>query len=136
MDGDAEFLGRVEAGTWPIGLWDHRAHIRLAYAVLRLPLNENGIDRIKNAIKAHNSAHEVPEGIDRGFHETVTIAWCRLVGAAIQDHDPGSFPAFCRAHPHLLDRATLRRHYSRERIMTVRAKAEFVEPDLLPFDTV
>jgi|GEM_PF-2991753 hypothetical protein len=57
----------------------------------------------------------------------------RLVYAANRLTGPHESSAeFCAAHPELLDKLLLRRFYSRERIMTLQAKAEFVEPDLTP----
>ena len=38
--------------------------------------------------------------------------------------------SFCKANSDLLEKAALRRFYSRERIVTWKAKHEFVPPDL------
>ncbi len=57
----------------------------------------------------------------------------RLVFAAIQHTGPHeSSREFCEAHPELPTKSLLREYYSRERIMTWKAKREFVEPDLRP----
>jgi hypothetical protein len=40
--------------------------------------------------------------------------------------------SFCEAHPHLLQKTLLRLYYTRPRIMTLEAKARFVEPDIAP----
>jgi hypothetical protein len=43
---------------------------------------------------------------------------------------------FCEAHPELLSKYVLQTFYSRERLMTMEAKADFVEPELRPLPDV
>lgn len=70
-------------------------------------------------------AHDAPDGLDAGYHETLTTAWLTLVAARM-----GAAPvapdseAFCAGNPDLLDPALLRQFYSSERIVTWRAKRE------------
>ena len=64
---------------------------------------------------------------------TLTVAWARIVAAAIRQWGAGAdFDAFAAEHPHLLQKRLTRLFYSRERLMTWDAKRAFVEPDLLP----
>ncbi len=134
MTDDDTFITLFEAQQWPQERWDHRAHIRFAYLSLRDALFDAAARRVRDGIRAHNRANGTPEALDRGYHETVTLAWLRLVRIAMDAHDPGEFERFCEAHPHLLETGTLRRHYSRAHILSPEAKAEFVDPDLAPFD--
>jgi hypothetical protein len=132
LDDDALLAG-FEGCTIPNEKWTHREHLRVAYLQLvRLPYAE-ALDRMRNGIRALNAANSVPEGLERGYHETVTVAWMRLIAAALRASGPAADSrAFFEAHPGLTDKFALRRHYSRDRILTAEAKARFVTPDLAP----
>tara|TARA_R110002072_G_scaffold284587_1_gene449046 strand:+ start:87153 stop:87590 length:438 start_codon:yes stop_codon:yes gene_type:complete len=130
---DAEFLAAFENCSLPFEQWTHRAHIRVAYLYVLESDLATAIDRMRSGIKAHNKATRTPEAIDRGYHETITVAFMILVYVAnLQTGPHKSSNEFCDAHPELLSKQTLRRFYSRERIMTIQAKAEFVDPDIRP----
>jgi hypothetical protein len=131
---DSIFLRAFEDCTLPFEQWKHRAHIKVAYLYLRqLPFPE-ALKKIRNAIKRYNAATNTPETLERGYHETITVAWMRLVDFTLREYGPAaSADEFLEAQEELLNKKALRFFYSRERIVSWRAKAEFVEPDLAPF---
>lgn len=130
---DAEFLAGFEACTIPHADWSHRAHIRMAYLVLRRDGLEKATDSVRTGIQKLNASQHTPEALDRGYHETLTQAWLRVVDSAMRSYGPGEdFEAFAAQHPHLLCKTLMRVFYSRERLMTWEAKRGFVEPDLAP----
>lgn len=133
MTADETFLAAFEAQRWPLEHWHHRDHIKLAYLyLLRHPIERAG-QTLGFFIRAHNAAHKIPEALDRGYHETVTQAWLRLVYLILSEYGPATdADAFVEAHPELLEKKSLRLFYSRDRIMSAEAKARFVEPDLAP----
>lgn len=130
---DEEFLAALENCSLPFNQWTHRAHVRVAYVYAsQLSLND-AIDKMRAGVKAYNAANEVPEAIDRGYHETITEAFMRLIFAANRQTGPHqSAEEFCDQHPELLDKRVILRFYSRERIMSWEAKRDFIEPDLQP----
>lgn len=133
MATDAEFLRLFEARRWPLERWHHRDHIRLAYLYLRGMPFDDAADRIRAGIKAHNEAHGIPDLPTAGYHETMTIAWLRLVRLVLDEYGPEeSGEAFCEAHPELMQKKTLRLFYSKDRFMSAEAKRQFLEPDLAP----
>ena len=131
---DAEFLARFEDCTLPFSMWNHRAHIKVAYLFLRrFPLDE-ATARMRAGVKAYNAANNVPDGLHMGYHETLTCAWMRIVDAMMRTHGPGeSADDFCDRQPYLLNKLLLRLFYSRPRIMSAEAKARFLGPDLTAF---
>ena len=130
---DRTFLRQFEDCTFPHDQWNHRAHIKVAYLYLRrFPLGE-AIDRMRSGIQTYNAANNVPEGPNTGYHETITQAWMRIIGATINEcGSSGSADSFCDEQPHLLDKRLLLRFYSRDRILSPEGKAGFIEPDLEP----
>lgn len=128
---DDEFLVVFENCSLPFEQWTHRAHVRAAYLYSSDNDLSAAIDQMRESIKRYNLATNTPEAIDRGYHETMTLAFMRLVFWANLTSGPHtSFQEFCDAHPELLTKSVLRLYYSPERIMTWEAKTTFVTPDL------
>jgi hypothetical protein len=133
MTTDAEFLAEFESQRWPLAQWHHRDHIRLAYLYLRAFPFDEAANRLRQGIRAHNAAHSIPDTPTSGYHETMTIAWLRIVQTVLDEYGPEETgDAFCEAHPELSQKKTLRLFYSRERFMSPEAKVTFIEPDLAP----
>ncbi|RCS42195.1 hypothetical protein DTL42_20410 [Bremerella cremea] len=134
---DEEFLAAFEACTLPPELWTHTAHVRAAFLLAREGTWVEALQAIRSRIQAYNAATNTPEAIDRGYHETITQAFMRLVYAANLRTGPhATFEAFCLQHPELLEKGALRTYYSRERLMTWEAKRDFFAPDLCPLPLV
>lgn len=130
---DAAFLAAFEAGSIPHDRWRHRDHLRMAFLYLSAFPFDAAVARMRSGIQALNARHGTEETTTSGYHETMTVAWARVIAATIHAHGPrGDSRAFLDAHPHLQAKTLIRLYYSRARITTDRAKAEFVDPDLGP----
>lgn len=133
MNDDEKFLAEFEACRWPHAQWHHQQHIKVAYLYLRRYPFDAAMSRIREKIKAHNAAHNVPDLPTSGYHETMTQAWMRLVYLTLCEYGPGeTADSFYEQNPQLSQKKVLRLFYSRELFMSPRAKIEFVEPDLAP----
>jgi len=128
---DAELQAAFESCTLAREAWNHRAHVRMAFLYAsRQPLPW-ALARMREGIQAYNASQQISEALDRGYHETMTVAFMRLVYDALARSGPlPDSESFCDRNSELLDRFVLRKFYSRERIMTLEAKQRFVEPDL------
>jgi hypothetical protein len=72
----------------------------------------------------------------RGPHETLILAWARLVEQALsQTGSFGDFADFLGGHPELRLRERVLDYYSPERLRSARAHREFVLPDRAPLPT-
>jgi len=130
---DETFLREFENLTLPFDQWHHRAHLRMAYIYLLKFPPEIAMEKARAGIKAYNAANKVPEGPERGYHETMTQAWLRLVQLTLNEFGPSeTADAFLDKHTQLSEKRALLLFYSRDLIMSPRAKAGFVEPDLAP----
>jgi putative acetyltransferase len=128
---DPELLAAFENCTLPCDQWTHRAHVRIGYLYASQLALEEATARMRSGLRAINAVHGTPDSLERGYHETITIAFLRLILAAIEQHGPfQSSQAFCESRPELLDKNALLQYYSRDRIKSHTAKARFVEPDL------
>jgi hypothetical protein len=135
MEADASLitLDTFERCAIPLEQFNHRAHITVACLYLKaFPLSE-AIDRMRRGIHAFNAANNVQSTQTSGYHETMTVAWMRILDAVMRTHGAGqSVEEFLEQHPFLLCRTLLRLYYSRDRIMSLEARRTWVEPDLAP----
>lgn len=130
---DDEHLQRFEDHTLPIELWNHRAHLKVAYLYLQRFSFEETLSRLQTGIRAYNAAKGIKDTPTGGYHETMTQAWLHLVHTTLCQFGPAdSADAFFDAQTQLSGKRALLLFYSRDRIMSPEAKASFVAPDLAP----
>jgi hypothetical protein len=128
---DEEFLNQFEDCSWPFDEWHHRQHVKIAYLYLRKYSLDQAIARMREHIKRFNAAHRVPEAVDRGYHETLTQAWMRLVHFTLCEYGAAAHAdEFFDQHPQLWQMKVLRFFYSSDRLLSAQAKKEYLPPDI------
>ena len=126
---DAEFVRAFEACQLSNESFHHRDHIRLAWIYLQRYPELEARELMAGAIRKFAAHH----GKSDKYHETVTVAWLRLVANAIARTPPGSsFEHLTAAAPELLDKRTIEKFYSAAALASESARAWWVEPDLQP----
>ena len=126
---DAEFRVAVESLCFPVELFHHLEHIRLAWIYASAFTPEESSSRMAAAVASFAAHH----GAARKYHHTITLAWMRLVQQALRsEHPSADFAAFVAAHPELLDQQLLSRYFSSERLQVPDARTSWLSPDLLP----
>lgn len=129
---DEELWAAFNASSLPAADWTHRAHLRVAWMFLsRHPLDEAHL-LMRVGIIRLNAFHGLVETRARGYHETMTRVWLALVARLMRTAEAASSGDFVDACAGSLGRDAVLRHYSKERLFGVRARAVFVEPDLEP----
>ncbi len=123
---DVAFLAAFEAGT--LEPFRHRDHIRMAWLYLdRAPL-EQATRHVVAGIRAFALANGKP-GL---YHETLTRFWIHLVARHRVLRVCADSVRFLEAHPRLLDKTLVERHYSPELLASSAAKERWLEPDRQP----
>jgi hypothetical protein len=99
---------------------------------------DGALEQMRQRIQSFNQAKGIKDSKTTGYHETLTVAWLRVIADAldVMSRPPGNSIEFCRQNQHLLDKTLLRRHYSSDRMLSDEAKRQFVEPDLEPLPGV
>jgi hypothetical protein len=116
--------------------WTHETHVRTAFLHLqRFDLDEAHL-RLRAGIIRLNERHGLVESSARGYFETLTRAWLVLVSEARRRSGATSSVELLAGCPELRDRNLTLRHYSKERLSSVRARAVFIEPDLAPLPEI
>ncbi|MGN6870073.1 MAG: hypothetical protein ACTHMY_16900 [Solirubrobacteraceae bacterium] len=122
---DEEFLEHYEAHA--LKDFSHQDHLRMAFAYAR----RGGEDAaVRGARRIRGFAEAL--GVPGKYHDTLTVAWARIVGRLAVTSSAPSFEEFLAQHPHLQQRDLLGAHYSRDLLFSDAARAAFVEPDLAP----
>ena len=112
--------------------WTHETHIRTAFLFIqRFALDEAHL-RIRAGIIRLNERHGLVESSARGYFETMTRVWLILVSDAYKRSGAPTSQELLTRCPELQDRQLPLRHYSRELLMSLKARAIFVPPDLAP----
>ena len=128
---DDEFESQFESLKFKPGLFSHEAHLRLAYIHITKYGQAQAEKNMCEQIQAFGKKH----GSD-GFNWTVTIAAVRALNHFIKKSETTSFEDLIKEFPRLLTnfKDLLGQHYGFNVFADKRAKAEYIEPDLLPFD--
>jgi hypothetical protein len=131
---DADLWEQFQAVRLPATEWSHVAHVRVAWMFLRRYGLDEAHLRVRAGIIRLNASHGLVETPARGYHDTVTRAWLALVRVSMRS-SPGidDSALFLAVHATSLGKDALLRHYTRERLWSVEARARFLEPDLAPF---
>lgn len=111
------------------GGFGHREHLELAWSCLDRYDVEAAHRAVRTAVRHVAALHGMP---DR-YHETITRSWVHIVALHRALESGDSFDAFIAAHPALLTKELLRRHYSEPLLHSGAARATWADPDLCAF---
>lgn len=130
---DKDLLVAFLGPSIPKEAWDHKAHVKVAYLLLK----ESGLYKAKEQMKQgllhFLKVNEIPTTPEQGYHETLTQAWLQLVHTTMAESGPyESAEHFCEAQDQLLAKRAMLFFYSRDTIMSLEAREAFVAPDLAP----
>jgi hypothetical protein len=127
---DRAFRAEFERCAYPPAAFDHRAHIRLAYAYLCDHDTDTAYEAVRGALLAFLTHHNV--GISK-YHDTITRAWIMAVRHFMElTPAAGSADDFIAQNPQMLDARIMMTHYSAELLFSDEARRRFVAPDLDP----
>jgi hypothetical protein len=129
-----DLIHDFESGTLPRERWTHHAHLSVALWYLSHFPEKDAMKFIREGIKRYNLAVGIANTRTSGYHETITLAWARLVKHLLSEEskNTGSLLIYHSLLSRFDDRNTLLRYYSRDRLMSEEARTTWVEPDLLP----
>jgi hypothetical protein len=125
MDDDV-FLERFSRGE--LSEFAHLDHVRVVYLYTLRAGRDAAVERTRAGLKALTERLGVPEK----YHETMTVAWVRLVGARAAAGPGRDFTAFIRDNPCFGRKDLLEDYYSREVLFSAGSRLRFTEPDLRP----
>jgi hypothetical protein len=133
----AEFISLFESGLLPRARWTHRGHLVAGFWYLNLHAFDEALRVVRARIRRHNEAVGTPNTDSSGYHETLTRAFLTGIGAHRLEHEGLPFEASLAAllASPLTDSRWPLTFYSSERLFSVEARRQWVEPDLEPLPT-
>ena len=129
---DLEFEQQFQDCTLNPELFTHEAHLRLAY----IHINKYGVKLAERNITSQLKAFVIHLGALDKYNETLTLAAVKAVYHFTLKSKSSDFQSFVLEFPRLKSnfRELMASHYSVDIFNSNKAKKEFLEPDLLPFD--
>jgi hypothetical protein len=129
---DSDFETQVANRTIDPSFFNHEAHLRLAW----IHIHKYGLDRAIENMQIQLKQFAEEQGAFDKYNKTLTIAATRAVYHFIKKSSTDNFQDFIEEFPRLKTdfKALMAIHYGFDIYNSARAKREYQEPDLLPFD--
>ena len=131
---DQEFESQFSAQELAPELFDHEAHLRLAWIHVTKFGPKQAIQNVTEQIQRFAAFH----GDHTKYHETVTIAAVRAVYHFVLKSESKDFSSFLKEFPQLNHKFKdlIQSHYSEDIFVSSDAKRRYISPDLQPFDKI
>ena len=133
---DIESLAtRFAASTLPHEEWTHLAHLTVGLWHVDRYSKEEALARLRSGIRKLNDSHGTINSASSGYHETITRVYVQLLAEfngryATQEPLPDRVNRLCKSK--LAQKDALLNFYSRTALMSEKARARWVAPDLAP----
>ncbi|TJY34087.1 hypothetical protein [Pontimicrobium aquaticum] len=128
---DNEFEAQFSNCTLDASLFNHEAHIRLAW----IHVTKYGLNKALITIDSQLLSYVASLGVKDKYNKTVTIAAVKAVSHFISKSKSNNFKDFITEFPRLKTnfKELLAQHYSIDIFNSNIAKSSFLEPNLKPF---
>ena len=134
LSGVEKLVRDFESCKLPLEGFKHRAHLSVTLFYLTQMSLPDATVRMRRGLQRFIAHHGV-----EGYNETITLFWLKLVERFLKAHDsPPGRPAFRALLDELFENhgesGLIFDYYTRELLMSEKARASWVEPDLKPLD--
>ena len=131
-----EFLAAFEAAELPRARWTHGAHLLTGACYVHVLGEAAAIDKMRHCVVRHNESVGTANTDTSGYHETITVAWIKLLAELLRKSGPMDRAAFAALAVDRFeaDRKILSRYYSFDLIRSVEARKNWIAPTLASFD--
>lgn len=130
------FLSAFEGRKLPKERWTHAAHLLAGACYVHSLGQAAAIDRMRECIKRYNEAVGGKNTDTDGYHETITIAWIKLLDGLLREAGPMERAAFASMAVERFesDREIFRRYYDFDLVQSLEARRSWMPPTLAAFD--
>jgi hypothetical protein len=122
------FKGR----TLPAALWTHEAHLITGLWFNYKYSELEAICFLRSGIIAYNISSGGENTSEKGYHETLTLFWCRILSGFVKKNDSLTFVELCCKFlkSEWSSKELPLKYYTREVLFSLQARAIWVAPDL------
>ena len=130
------FLSEFEAGRLPKARWTHGAHLLTGACYVHALGEAAAIDKMRLCVKRHNESVGTANSDTGGYHETITIAWIKLLAGLLREVGPIERSAFAAltVERFVNERGIFSRYYDFDLPSSVQARRTWIAPTLASFD--
>jgi len=130
------FLAQFEQGTLPKPMWTHAAHVLTGACYVHMLGEAAAIDKMRLCVRRYNEAVGGRNTESSGYHETITIAWIKLLAGLLRESGAMERAPFAALAVQRFgaDREVLKRYYDFDVVGSVEARRTWVPPTLASFD--
>ena len=129
---DSNFIGQFANGSLNPEIFNHEAHLRLAW----LYIEKFGLKQAEKDIQNQLQNFVEIVGAKDKYHKTLTIVAIRIVNHFMRKSKSYNFTNFINEFPQLKSefKELVNTHYSFNIFSSDKARKEFLKPDLLNFE--
>lgn len=124
---DEDLKAAFEDGSLPPDVFDHAAHVQLAWVYVHELALPQAIERFIDGLRAFTRQH----GDEAKYHETISWFFLLLIADRQGKTRAKTYVEFIEANPDLIasSKAVLSRYYRSETLAADGARAHFTLPD-------
>lgn len=124
-------VAQFQSQTLALDAWTHEAHLTVALWHLKNYSLAEATCYLRSGIITYNNAVGTPNNPSRGYHETLTLFWIKIVCHFVTTNSDKNLLTLCNI---FLESAYAAREfplqfYSRDLLFSTEARAFWVEPD-------
>lgn len=129
---DSEFSIQFQNCSLDPSNFDHEAHLRLVW----IQIEKHGFQQALINIQHQIQKFVKHVGAEEKYHKTLTITAIEIVNHFKKKQTSNSFKEFILEFPDLKNnfKGLIEHHYSYDIFKSVKAKKEYLEPDIMPFE--
>lgn len=125
-------VAQFQHQTLPASTWTHEAHLTVALWYLKNYTPAEATCYLRSGIITYNNAVGTPNTPARGYHETLTVLWIKIVNYFVCNNTDKDLLTLCNdflESPYATREFPLQ-FYSKTCLFSTTARAFWVEPDL------
>ncbi len=126
---DVELTRALERGEIANASFRHLSHLHVAWVYLS---ESWSVDEAAAKMRTTLQRFAASVGHPEKYHETITLFWVHLLAALRAVEPRRTLEQIMQANPQLLEKDFPLAYYSREQLLSYKARASWVEPDLKP----
>jgi hypothetical protein len=130
------FLSQFETCTLPKEQWTHGAHVLTGACYVHSLGERAAAGQMRRCVRRYNVATGGQNTETSGYHETVTLAWIKLLAGLLRDAQPMERAEFAKLALSRFEnnRKILERYYEVDILSSTEARRQWVPPTLAPLD--
>jgi hypothetical protein len=130
------FIATFEGCTLPKAEWTHGAHLLTGACYVHSLGESDAIDRMRLCVRRYNESVGGKNTETSGYHETVTVAWIKLLNSLLNRSRPIERAAFAAlAVERFREQKDIFKHfYDFDLIASTEARRSWIAPTLRPLE--